>query len=108
MAVECSICGNINILMEGRSFVCPHCGDAIRRLVWIAEKKPVRKQQTVPNENTVSAGNTQLALHAFWTNFWATFRSAVCSFVRLPENEGGKSTSPDAPHGFISDIQKQL
>lgn len=108
MAIDCSICGNKGISVEGRSLVCSHCGDAIRRLVWIAEQKPVRKQQTMPNEKTESDGNTELAFHAFWANFWATFLSAVCSFLRPPENEGGKNTTPDAPHGFISDIQKQL
>jgi hypothetical protein len=85
--------------MEGWSFVCSNCGDAIRRLVWIAEQKPVRKK---------SAGNTELAVHTFWTRFWMRFLSAVCSYFQRPENEGGKNTTPDAPHGFISGIQKQL
>lgn len=86
MVIECGICGNKDIAIEDRSSLCFNCGDAIRRLVWIAEQESARRQQTVANEETV--------LEASWENLWAILCSAVCSFFRLPENEGGKSTTP--------------
>jgi hypothetical protein len=39
MCIQCAICGEKGLAKEGRS-LCVNCGDAIRRLLWIAQENP--------------------------------------------------------------------
>jgi hypothetical protein len=39
MCIQCAICGEKRLIKEGRS-LCGNCGDAIRRLLWVAAENP--------------------------------------------------------------------
>lgn len=39
MCIQCAICGEKGLVKEGKS-LCVSCGDAIRRLLWVAQENP--------------------------------------------------------------------
>ena len=81
----CGICGHDFVEKKGHS-LCSNCGDAIKRLLWIAEVAPPRvalapgEQDGVAREerqNSVSAEAAPGSSLGFWKRFTAGVSSCL-------------------------------
>lgn len=88
MLVECSICANKAVLSEDH--LCQTCGEAIKRLVWIAEQESVRQQLVASNEGTESA--QQAASPAASKGLWQRLRLAFVGRDRSQADKNRTST----------------
>ena len=88
MYVQCGICGATITENEEEHSLCVNCGEAIRRLVWVAEEEAIRQRLAALREETERA-REEASQNS--PGYWRKLKS----FFHGPTPEGAKRSTAD-------------